>query len=711
VRPQLAGTFRFVSLHMVVRRRPGRWLRWRRLAALLVMALALCATATDGSAAIYLWVSQCAPNPTGGNLPPDGSCVGGAGLSPTQPTYAIHPSATFLTVQQGLSTTSTLTVVPWNGFQGQVTMAVALYPSSPVGTSEPAATFSNGTPETQSSPNGSGQYAGQVLTFAVPIGTKLGEYQYTVQAESPLANPPYVSGSLWLRVIGAGAGSGPNDGGSCPDPNCNFTSGGTVMSSPQVFVILWGSLYASDTLDAMPAALKATAQDLPGSQYAGRLAQYGVGGLSYGGGYVDTQNDGALNDPLSANDLINEINRVNSITGWGSGSGNHIYVVEPEAGYSIQNTAGTGTHVCAFHDWNSNPSYAYVALPNFDNGNYFSDCVTGETASPQNSDEEVMTHEIVEAATDPQFGSGWTVGNQEIADVCNWDSTLVSGVRYATGSEFYDKGAGQCTGQQEGGYWLTSSSGCITSVNHASWHGDECGTALNQPISGVAAHPSGQGYWLVGQDGGVFAKGSAQYEGSLPGQHTSPVAPIVGIASTPDGGGYWLVGADGGVFAFGNAPFLGSMGGKQLNAPVAGITSTPDGQGYWLVGQDGGVFSFGDALFFGNALGQTYGSCSGATSEAWIGISSSPDGDGYWLFSNIGDIVPASAQGASGNPAPFFGSAVCDSSAPMTGAAFNFDRWGTLALDANGSTYAVGDISGPSSGATGGRFVGIAFVR
>lgn len=47
----------------------------------------------------------------------------------------------------------------------------------------------------------------------------------------------------------------------------------------------------------------------------------------------------------------------------------------------------------------------------------------------------------------------------------------------------------------------------------------------------------------------------------------------------------------------------------------------------------------------------------------------------------------------------------------MTGAAFNFDRWGALALDANGITYAVGDISGPSSGVTGGRYVGIAFVR
>lgn len=36
-------------------------------------------------------------------------------------------------------------------------------------------------------------------------------------------------------------------------------------------------------------------------------------------------------------------------------------------------------------------------------------------------------------------------------------------------------------------------------------------------------------------------------------------APIVGIAITPSGNGYLLVGADGGVFAFGDAKFLGSL--------------------------------------------------------------------------------------------------------------------------------------------------------
>lgn len=36
-------------------------------------------------------------------------------------------------------------------------------------------------------------------------------------------------------------------------------------------------------------------------------------------------------------------------------------------------------------------------------------------------------------------------------------------------------------------------------------------------------------------------------------------APIVGIAATPTGKGYWLVSADGGVFAFGDAAYLGNV--------------------------------------------------------------------------------------------------------------------------------------------------------
>jgi len=48
---------------------------------------------------------------------------------------------------------------------------------------------------------------------------------------------------------------------------------------------------------------------------------------------------------------------------------------------------------------------------------------------------------------------------------------------------------------------------------------------------------------------------------------------VVGIAPTPDGDGYWLAAVDGGVFAFGSAPFEGSMAGKPLVQAVTGIAT------------------------------------------------------------------------------------------------------------------------------------------
>ncbi len=77
-------------------------------------------------------------------------------------------------------------------------------------------------------------------------------------------------------------------------------------------------------------------------------------------------------------------------------------------------------------------------------------------------------------------------------------------------------------------------------------------------------------------------------------------APVVGMAATPTGGGYWEVASDGGIFSFGNAQFSGSMGGQHLNAPVVGMAATPTGGGYWEVASDGGIFAFGKATFGGS---------------------------------------------------------------------------------------------------------------
>jgi hypothetical protein len=182
------------------------------------------------------------------------------------------------------------------------------------------------------------------------------------------------------------------------------------------------------------------------------------------------------------------------------------------------------------------------------------------------------------------------------------------------------------------GYWVANYSSLPSAFGSASAPGQLGCSSLNGASvgwDGIAATPTGRGFFLASVNGGVLGCGDASPVGGVTNLHLA--APIVGIVSTPDGEGYWLVGSDGGVFAFGDAGFYGSMGGKALNAPIVGIAATPDGKGYWLVGADGGVFSFGDATFYGSMGGH-------ALNRPITGMAANPDGPGYWLVASDGGI-------------------------------------------------------------------------
>ena len=175
----------------------------------------------------------------------------------------------------------------------------------------------------------------------------------------------------------------------------------------------------------------------------------------------------------------------------------------------------------------------------------------------------------------------------------------------------------------------------------ASFHGSTSGKHLNAPIVGMASTANGKGYWLVANDGGIFAFnapffgslgamapatrrssawprrrparatgssrgdggvftfGDANFYGSTGAMHLN--APITQIIAGPERQGLL---ADGAATAAcsrsGRRAFHGSTGAKRLNAPVVGMTATPNGGGYLLVASDGGVFTFGNAQFRGS---------------------------------------------------------------------------------------------------------------
>ena len=222
------------------------------------------------------------------------------------------------------------------------------------------------------------------------------------------------------------------------------------------------------------------------------------------------------------------------------------------------------------------------------------------------------------------------------------------------------------------GYWVVASDGKVFSYGNAQRYSPPAGEALDKPVVGAAATPTGEGYWLVASDGGIFAFGDAAFAGSAGGVAPQPAdrghgrhARRRGLLAggprrrhlqlrrrrlprlhrrrrpqppdrrawppRPPGPGYWLVASDGGIFAFGDAPFLGSTGDLQLNQPIVGMAATTTGKGYWLVASDGGIFAFGDARFFGSTGGTRI-------NQPIVGMLPTPGGGGYWLVAADGGV-------------------------------------------------------------------------
>ena len=171
------------------------------------------------------------------------------------------------------------------------------------------------------------------------------------------------------------------------------------------------------------------------------------------------------------------------------------------------------------------------------------------------------------------------------------------------------------------GYWRVGADGGVLTAGDAPFYGSAAGMS-HDTIVAIAATRSGHGYWLTDRRGAVFAFGDAAFHGSMGGLHLN--LPIVGMAATPDGRGYWLVASDGGIFSF-NAPFYGSTGSIRLNQPITGMAPAPNGTGYTMVAADGGLFRFGaNSPFYGSAVG----ACPGAPAVA---VAMSPGAIGYWI--------------------------------------------------------------------------------
>lgn len=197
------------------------------------------------------------------------------------------------------------------------------------------------------------------------------------------------------------------------------------------------------------------------------------------------------------------------------------------------------------------------------------------------------------------------------------------------------------------GYRIVASDGVVAHFGGARDHGNPVGLGVRTEITGGAALPDSQGYWLVDRHGGVFSFGGAQFKGSIPGLRAQGVqvglSRVMGITPTRTGKGYWLFDEAGGIHSFGDARFKGSVPWLRQRgiavgpARIVDMKTTPSGNGYWVLDASGGVFTFGDAIFFGSVpwlrqRGHQIGPASMAS------IAPTPSGNGYWVLDSQGGV-------------------------------------------------------------------------
>jgi hypothetical protein len=118
------------------------------------------------------------------------------------------------------------------------------------------------------------------------------------------------------------------------------------------------------------------------------------------------------------------------------------------------------------------------------------------------------------------------------------------------------------------GYYMVASDGGIFAFGDARFFGSMGGKTLNAPVQSLVPDVDGVGYWLVAADGGVFSF-DAPFRGSLGG--TKLNKPITGMV--PFGNGYLMVGQDGGIFNFSDRPFSGSLGDHPPSAPIVAVAA------------------------------------------------------------------------------------------------------------------------------------------
>jgi hypothetical protein len=118
------------------------------------------------------------------------------------------------------------------------------------------------------------------------------------------------------------------------------------------------------------------------------------------------------------------------------------------------------------------------------------------------------------------------------------------------------------------GYFMVAGDGGIFAFGDARFAGSMGAARLNAPVQSLVPDGDGAGYWLVASDGGIFAF-DAPFRGSMGNRKLNK--PVTGMVRFGDG--YLMVGEDGGIFNFSNQAFSGSLGANPPARPVVSVAA------------------------------------------------------------------------------------------------------------------------------------------
>jgi hypothetical protein len=144
------------------------------------------------------------------------------------------------------------------------------------------------------------------------------------------------------------------------------------------------------------------------------------------------------------------------------------------------------------------------------------------------------------------------------------------------------------------GYWLVARDGGVFAFGDAKYKGSLGGMFTGSRFVAIQVTRRG-GYSIVDDNGAVFGFGDAKDYFTKGAGFLS--APVVDFQLARKGQGGWLLGADGAVYAFGGAPYLG--GANNVPNEGIGIARAPSGTGYWVA-----VGPAGEPVPFGSGFGR-----------------------------------------------------------------------------------------------------------